>query len=108
VSDIPALKLETTAPDRIVLSGALSFADAAQALVQLRTTLRGRANVSVDLSGVERADSAGLAVLLAVAGDARRDKQLLRFESAPEGLLALAQLCEVENLLGFAPEPARI
>ena len=107
MSDLPSLKLETLAPDRIALSGALSFGDAAQALKQLRAALSGRASVSVDLSGVQRADSAGLAVLLAVAGDARRDKQALRLEAAPEGLRALAQLCEVEHLLGFAPDPAR-
>jgi len=95
VSDAPSLVLQTIAPDRIALSGALSFGDAAQALTQLRAALQGRPGVSVDLSGVQRADSAGLAVLLALAGDARRNRQALRFESAPEGLRALAQLCLV-------------
>jgi ABC-type transporter Mla MlaB component len=57
---------------------------------------------ALDLAGVAAADSAGLAVLLALARDARAAGTPLRIAGAPESLRALAQLAEVDQLLGLA------
>ena len=57
---------------------------------------------AIDLSGVSRADSAGLALLL--EWQARRTGSgdgLLRFTNAPESLVRLAQLCEAVELLNL-------
>jgi phospholipid transport system transporter-binding protein len=95
------LQLSDAGPGRIALAGALDFANAAAALEQLRGRVRGGEPVVLDLAQVGRADSAGLAVLLALAGEASRRGQPLRLDSAPESLRALAQLCDVEGLLGW-------
>ncbi len=65
----------------------------------LRSFAHGQGAIEVDLSGVGRTDSGALALLvdwLAWAQAARRE---LKFTSPPEGLLALARLSDVEELL---------
>ncbi|MCQ4164739.1 STAS domain-containing protein [Tahibacter harae] len=96
-----AFAVTAPAPDRLAATGAFTFATAAAALAALRQRMpRGAA--SLDLAGVVQADSAGLAVLLALAGDARRSGATLQIVNAPESLRALAHLAEVDGLLGFA------
>ncbi|MDC8014760.1 STAS domain-containing protein [Tahibacter soli] len=90
--------LTATAPDTHALSGALTFATAAQALRECRGA--GHAK-TLDLAGVDAADSAGLAVLLALARDARAAGRPFAIANAPESLRALAQLAEVDGLLGL-------
>jgi phospholipid transport system transporter-binding protein len=50
----------------------------------------------LDLSGLEQADSAGLACVLALLAQGRRKQPALRIEHAPEGLRALARVCDAE------------
>jgi phospholipid transport system transporter-binding protein len=103
VSEQAILQLDASAPDRLVLAGALSFGNAATALARLRASLQERAATGLDLSGITTADSAGLAVLLALASDARTQRRSLQFQGVPNSLRALAQLCDVTGLLGFEP-----
>ena len=72
------------------------------------TTLRGaglqafaRASgaIEVDLGGVERADSGGLALLIDWLAWARTERRAMKFSSLPAALLALARLSDVEELL---------
>lgn len=93
--------LTASAPDTLAASGAFTFATAAAALAACRERLP-RGDATLDLAGISHADSAGLAVLLALAGDARKRGGALRIVNAPESLRALAQLAEVDRLLGFA------
>jgi phospholipid transport system transporter-binding protein len=101
VNTANAFALTAAAPDTLVASGAFTFATAAAALAECRTRLQ-RGEATLDLTGVAQADSAGLAVLLALAGDARRRGEVLRIVNVPENLRALAQLAEVDRLLGLA------
>lgn len=96
-----AFAVTATAPDCLAAAGEFTFATAAAALAELRRRLP-RGDATLDLAGIAPADSAGLAVLLALAGDARRSAGTLRIVNAPESLRALAQLAEVDGLLGFA------
>lgn len=100
MSAAASFALTSTAPDTLALSGALTFATAAQALKACREQLRGA--TTLDLARVDAADSAGLAVLLALARDARAAGKPLAFAHAPESLRALAQLADVDSLLGLA------
>ena len=100
MSAAASFALTANTPDTLALSGALSFATAAQALRQCRE--RAGAATTLDLAGVTAADSAGLAVLLALARDARAVGRPLVIAHAPDSLRALAQLAEVDRLLGFA------
>ena len=59
----------------------------------------GQRSIEVDLSGVEAADSAGLAVLLAWAERAHARGQVLTFKGLPTQLSAIARVCEVSSLL---------
>ena len=55
--------------------------------------------LEVACGGVTACDSAGLAVLIDWLGAARRAGRTLRYTQLPQGLLALARISEVEELI---------
>ena len=55
--------------------------------------------LTMDLSAVPAADSAGLALLVDWLASARSQDKTLRYVQPPQGLLALARLSDVEGLL---------
>ena len=55
--------------------------------------------LTVDLSGVPAADSAGLALLIDWLASARALGKTLRYRQLPPALASLARLSEVESLL---------
>jgi phospholipid transport system transporter-binding protein len=57
------------------------------------------AELTLDLSAVPAADSAGLALLVDWLASARAHHKKLRYVQPPQGLLALARLSDVERLL---------
>ena len=96
-------------PDRdtLALSGALTFATAARAFAEGGRALASGVQTRLDLAGVTRADSAGLACVLALAANASRAGRRLAVVHWPEGLRALAAVCDVEALLDrLADQPA--
>lgn len=82
-------------PDTVSVSGALTFATAAAALEAIRAALPGCQ--VLDLAGVDRSDSAGLACVLAVLAP---NGGKLRVQHVPLGMQQLAKVCEVDGLLG--------
>ena len=91
-------------PGRMALRGELTFAtveglDEPVARL-LATQQEGR--VEVDLDGVTRSDSAGLALLIGFVAAAREAQLNLAFLGVPERLRAIARISEVEDLLGAA------
>jgi ABC-type transporter Mla MlaB component len=58
--------------------------------------------VTVYRGGIARADTATLGIVLLWAARAATRGVRLRFARAPDGLRALARLCDAEPLLGFA------
>jgi phospholipid transport system transporter-binding protein len=85
---------------RIAAEGPLTFATArrACALGEPLFASSGTA-LEVDCGGITTSDSAGLAVLLAWLGTARRAGCKLRYTRLPSGLAALARISEVEEFL---------
>ncbi len=84
------------------LAGELSFATAQAALAQGRAALAGgEGPVALDLGGVTRTDSAGLALLLELARDARAHKRELALENAPAQLRKLAGFFGVAEILAL-------
>ena len=59
----------------------------------------GQSDVEVDLSAVEKTDSAGLALLLEWISLARQSGTDIRFSGIPEKIHAIAQTAEIEELL---------
>ena len=94
-----AVTLGTPDGDTLSLSGALTFATAAQAFGEGARALEAGAQTRLDLSGLARADSAGLACVLGLAAFASRAGRRLGVVHWPEGLRALAEVCDVEGLL---------
>jgi phospholipid transport system transporter-binding protein len=92
-------------PDVLAMSGALTFATAARALQQARVAITPAVR-SLDLAGLTQADSAGLAVIIALSRQAQQQGHGIRIVSAPASLRALAQLCDVDKLLALdGPAP---
>jgi phospholipid transport system transporter-binding protein len=83
--------------DTLAFSGALIFATAARALHEGSRVLGGRSRL--DLAGVTRADSAGLACVLALLAQASRTGRRLEVLNLPNELRALAEVCDVGALL---------
>lgn len=95
-----AFELHRPRPDTLGVSGVLSFDNAAAALDAINAALLEGTVSRLDLSQVERSDSAGLACVLAAQSVARKLGRPLSVEHMPEGMRALARVCEVEPLLG--------
>jgi ABC-type transporter Mla MlaB component len=85
------------------LDGELTFASTPDVYRTEEQRLRGESEVdTVDLSGVDRVDSAGLALLL--EWQAQRigsEYAPIRISNAPDCLISLAQLCEAVGLLNL-------
>lgn len=84
------------------VAGELSFASAGRALADSIERFREHAVIQVDLAGVTRADSAGLALLLEWVNWARNNARELQFRNIPRQLLAIAEISEVEGMLQSA------
>jgi len=103
------LRWEERTEGACALHGTLVFATAAAALAEGRGRLGRGALSRLDLAGLVQADSAALAVLLVLRGEAARAGGGLTIEHPPASLSALASLCEVAGLLGLsaAGEPVQ-
>lgn len=86
-------------PTTLEVAGSLVFDNAATALSAADALLREHPHDALDLSALTRVDSAGLACVLAILALARRDHGALVVRHAPDDLLALARVCEVESFL---------
>jgi len=84
---------------RIAIEGALDFDTVVPLLAQSRRYLTGGERLEIDLHGVRRANSAGLALMLEWLELARRYGVSLQFQSPPESLMRLAAVTNVAELL---------
>ena len=81
------------------VTGQLVFATVRDLLRASATVLQGEPRQSIDLSGVEHADSAGLALLIEWFCAAEKAKRSVRFTGVPAQLRALAKLSNLETVL---------
>lgn len=98
---VPSSSVTLAQPDTdtLALAGTLTFATAAEAFAQGTRALANGTQTRLDLSGLTRADSAGLACVLALAAGVSRSGRRLGVVHWPDGLRALADVCDVANLL---------
>ena len=84
---------------RFTLTGAMSFATANDILTKSDSLFSRHAALEIDLAGVEKADSAGLALIIEWKSQAANREAAIRFSNLPESLLAIARTTEVEDLI---------
>lgn len=84
---------------RIALEGRLDQDNAAARLADSEGWFGGGQSLIVDLAGVERADSAGVALLLAWQRRAIASGADLQFTNIPAGIRAFIDLCGLASIL---------
>ena len=91
--------LEDLGDGRFVLTGEMTFETAERILRASEEPFEEHTRIEVDLSGIEKADSAGLALLLEWITWANHTVRVIRFTEMPERVLAIARTTEVDGLL---------
>ena len=86
--------------ERWTFSGTLTFENAEGVLERAAPLALPRSGV-VDLAGLSHADSAALAVLLALKRRATEEGATLDFASVPESIVSLARVYGVDALVGI-------
>lgn len=81
------------------IEGVLDFASVATLFGRTGEILGGGDTVRIDLSGVERANSAGVGLLLEWRREAQRRGIALELDGLPEAVLQVARLSGVEDVL---------
>lgn len=84
---------------RFALKGEMSFVTAERILHVSEKPFERHTLIEVDLSGVQKSDSAGLALLLEWITWANHTVREIRFIKMPERVLAIAKTTEVDHLL---------
>lgn len=96
-----ATRLQTADDGRLMLSGELSMATVPALLKQLDWR-QGETEIRIDLQGVERADSAGVALLIEWRRAAAQQQRTIDFQNIPSQMLAIARLSGVDELLALS------
>jgi len=93
-------KIERQADNHFVIKGELNM-QSVPALAETARTLLAQVqgDLEVDLSGVSRADSAAIALLIDLQRQARRRKHGIRFLHLPEQLSQILRLSELHEIL---------
>ena len=97
----PVATLEWPEDGAIRLSGPLTYATVSH-LFDAMESGNGRLLKHVDLSGVTKVDSAGLALLLEWQAESDAAGNTLRMTGAPDSLLRLAELCGAMKLMNLS------
>jgi phospholipid transport system transporter-binding protein len=92
-------ELKDLGEGQFALNGEMTFETAERILVASEEPFEQHTRIEVDLAGVTRADSAGLALLLEWITWANHTVREIRFLSMPERILAIARTTEVDQLL---------
>lgn len=92
-------ELKDSGDGKFILSGDMTFDTAERILSRSEEPFEQHTSIEVDLSGVEKADSAGLALLLEWITWANHTVREIRYKGMPERVLAIAKTTEVDHLL---------
>ncbi|MGH8199868.1 MAG: STAS domain-containing protein [Steroidobacteraceae bacterium] len=96
-----SFEVVTAAPGRFAVRGVLTFANArgarSEGLHALRTSTSR--DLEMDCAGITHSDSAGLAVMLDWMAIMKQEGRPLCFVNLPPGLLAVARISGVEEML---------
>lgn len=96
--------LEGLGGGRFAVRSDLTFECATIILSQSKRLFADCEHISVDMSGVQQADSAGLALLLEWISWAQHFDRKIAYENIPKQILAIAKISEVTGILSAAVE----
>ncbi|MFW6278124.1 MAG: STAS domain-containing protein [Halorhodospira sp.] len=99
-------RLEQTPEGNLRVLGALDFLSVPALWQQGRTLLEAGDACEVDLAGVERTDSAGVALLVDWTRHARAHAGTLRLRHIPAQMSAIVQVSGVQAVLDIADDAA--
>lgn len=91
--------LQDNGDGHFALSGEMTFDTAERILQQSEEPFEEHTRIEVDLAGVTKSDSAGLALLLEWVTWANHTVREIRFSDMPERIMAIAKTTEVDGLL---------
>ena len=84
-----------------LLKGELGFAQVPAVLKHAGVNMLGKKPLTVDLKGVSRADSAGLALLVEWLRESEAAGNTIKFVNVPAQLLSIARLCGLDDILSL-------
>jgi phospholipid transport system transporter-binding protein len=94
------ISIDARAEGDYLLAGALDFASVPSVLDRATEIfVNGATSISIDLSGVTRADSAGLALLVEWMRIAHRHHRNIVFRNIPAQMRAIAKVSGLERIL---------
>jgi phospholipid transport system transporter-binding protein len=98
---VSAASIQAGADGTLQVAGVLDFPTVVELCERGAALLGGRPRIRIDLRGVERANSAGLVLLLEWLAQARRRKTKVEFCNVPASLASIARFTNVADLLGL-------
>lgn len=87
-----------------LLSGELVFSSVPALLEQAGEEISGQSSIEVDLKGIIRSDSAGLALLVEWLRESERKGNSIRFVNVPEQMMLIARVSGLDEILSFSVE----
>ena len=85
-----------------LLQGELGFMSVPSVLHHAGVNMLGKEQITVDLKGVDRADSAGLALLVEWLRESEIAGNSIKFVNVPAQLLSIARVCGLEEILSLS------
>jgi phospholipid transport system transporter-binding protein len=84
---------------RLAITGDLTFGSVPALWEHCCSRFAGSAELDIDLSGIQRSDSAGLALLVECVREARQTGKNIRFFNIPAQMLAIARVSSLDQVL---------
>jgi phospholipid transport system transporter-binding protein len=85
-----------------LLQGELGYMSVPSVLQHAGVNMLGKERITVDLKGVTRADSAGLALLVEWLRESENAGNSIEFVNVPAQLLSIARVCGLEEILSLS------
>jgi len=92
-------QIEDLGEGRFAVHGVLGFETVTRVLEGSKSLFSEHSIIEVDFSGVERGDSAGLALLIEWVNWAKYYVREIRYKNIPKQIAAIAEISEVQSML---------